>query len=133
MPSGRNHYRLTLADALSAHDEALTFGGRAGLIDLSLVQSALGRPYSGYYRRIHQKAAALVDSMSENHGFMDGNKRTTLLLLHTFLTKSGYALVPVGDEQINYSIESMILDVVNRKMSFDDIVAWFQARVRRRK
>jgi death on curing protein len=118
---------------LSAHDEALTFGGRAGLIDLSLVQSALGRPYSGYYRRIHQKAAALADSMSKNHGFMDGNKRTTLLLIHTLLTKSGYALVPIDDEQINHSIEGMILDVVNRKMSFDDIVAWFQIRIRRRK
>jgi death-on-curing protein len=121
-----------LGDALSAHDEALKFGGRPGLIDLSLVQSALGRPYNGYYRRIDQKAAALVDSMSKNHGFLDGNKRTTLLLLHALLTRSGYALRPVSGERMDDAIESMILDVVNRRMSFDDVVAWFQKRVSQR-
>ena len=129
MPSGRKHYRLTLGDALSAHDQALTFGGLPGIIDLSLVQSALGRPYNGYYLRIHQKAAALVDSMSKNHGFLDGNKRTTLLLLHTLLARSGYALAPLGKERIDHAVENMILDVVNRQMSFDDLATWFQNRI----
>lgn len=43
------HYRLTLADALTAHDEALKFGGRDGIGSLHLIQSALSRPYSGYH------------------------------------------------------------------------------------
>jgi death-on-curing protein len=131
LPSGRKHYRLTLADALSAHDQALTYGGLPGVRDLSLVQSALGRPYSGYYRAIHQKAAALVDSMSKNHGFVDGNKRTTLLLLHTFVVRSGYSIESMQGEDLNKAIEDMILDVVTRKMTALDAVTWFKTRLRR--
>jgi death-on-curing protein len=75
------------------------FGGRDGVLNLSLVESAIARPYSGYHPRIWQKAAALVESMAGNHGFVDGNKRTTLILLYTLLSKSGYELVlPFGNE-----------------------------------
>lgn len=122
---------MTLADALSAHDEALKFGGLAGVIDLSLVESALGRPYSGYHLSIHWKAAVLVESMARNHGFIDGNKRTTLLLLHTLLARSDYVLVPLPNENIGKVLEDMILDVVNRKLHLNGAVAWFKARVRR--
>jgi death on curing protein len=49
LPSGRAHYRVTLADALEAHDAALAqSGGRRGILNLDALQSALGRPYSGY-------------------------------------------------------------------------------------
>jgi prophage maintenance system killer protein len=36
-----------------------------------------------------------------SHGFTDGNKRTTLILLHTLITNSGYRLVPVGTRILN--------------------------------
>jgi death-on-curing protein len=120
-----------LADALSAHDEALEFGGLAGVIDLSLVQSALGRPYSGYHRSIQQKAAVLLESMARNHGFADGNKRTTLLLLHMLIVRSGYRLAPLAGENINQAIEELILDVVNRRIILGDAIDWFRARIRR--
>lgn len=130
--SGRLHYRLTLADALSAHERALKFGGLDGIPNPGLVESAINRPYSGYHRKIAQKAAALVESMAGNHGFADGNKRTTLILLHTLLIKSGYALVPLkGGEDIQEAAEKMILDSVNKIMSFDDLVEWFKTRIRR--
>lgn len=129
MPSGKRHYRLTLADALSAHDQALKFGGLPGVIDLSLIQSALGRPYSGYYPSIHHKAAVLVESMARNHGFMDGNKRTTLLLLHTLLVRSGYQLRPETGENINQAVEEMILGVVNRTLLLDECVSWLKVRI----
>jgi len=52
-----SHYRVTLPDVLAAHVEALTYGGRAGVVSLDSIQSAIGRPYSGYHRAIHLKAA----------------------------------------------------------------------------
>ncbi|MBM3541298.1 MAG: type II toxin-antitoxin system death-on-curing family toxin, partial [Alphaproteobacteria bacterium] len=83
---------------MSAHRRALEFGGRAGVLDIGLVESAIGRPYSGFYRSLPAKAAALIQSMATNHGFADGNKRTTVILLDTLLTKSGYRLRPLrGD------------------------------------
>jgi prophage maintenance system killer protein len=41
----------------------------------------MDRPYNGYYRPIEKKAAALVESMGGNHGFIDGNKRTAVILI----------------------------------------------------
>ena len=66
---------MTIADAITAHDEALRYGGRPGIGSLDLVLSGLGRPYSGYHRPICRKAAALLESMVGNHGFVDANKR----------------------------------------------------------
>jgi death-on-curing protein len=98
----------------------------------NMIESALARPYSGYYRGIEQKAAALAESMATNHGFADGNKRTTVILLHTLLTKSGYELAraDVG-ESLNDAVEELILGIVNHSLSHDDVVHWFRSRVKR--
>ena len=69
--------------------------------------------------------------MSTNHGFVDGNKRTTIILLHTVLTKSGYKLVASGpNENLEDAVERMVLDTVNHALSFDDLVDWFKTRIR---
>jgi len=44
-------YRLTLAVVLAAHAEAMTYGGRAGVLSLGSIESAIGRPYSGNIAR----------------------------------------------------------------------------------
>ena len=133
MPTGRRrHYRLTLADALSAHDRALRFGGRPGVVNLGSIESAIARPYSGYHRAIRRKAAALVESMVGNHGFADGNKRTTLILLNLLLGKSGYRLTPSeGQASVQREAEDMILNVARKRLSFDDLAAWFGKRITR--
>lgn len=72
LPKNRQHYQITLGDAINAHQEALTFGPNkgVGILNLTLIQSAIGRPYTGYYRFIHQKAAALVQSLQDLVGFL---------------------------------------------------------------
>jgi death on curing protein len=76
------------------------------------------------------KAAALVQSMAGNHGFADGNKRTTLILLFTLLQRSGYGLRPIpGDKDLEFAAEAMILDVVNHVLSLAQLIAWFKARL----
>jgi len=70
--------------------------------------------------------------MAGNHGFADGNKRTTLILVHTLLTRSGYALKPVRGEVLQDAAEKMILDSVTRKLGFDEVVDWFEKRIYRR-
>lgn len=132
MPISKKHYRLTLADALSAHKRALEFGGLPGIASLDLIEAALGRPYTGYYRSIQAKAAAFVQSMAGNHGFTDGNKRTTLLLLLTLIVKSGYELRPIdANEDINIAAEELILAVVVGRISLQDAERWFRARIKR--
>ena len=129
--SRRHHYRLTIDDALDAHEQALLLGGRPGVINLGSIESAIARPYSGYYRTISRKAAALVESVVGNHGFTDGNKRTTLILVNLLLERSGYRLTPSDtDKSIQKEVEDMILDVAKRQRSFDDLVEWFRKRTR---
>jgi death on curing protein len=104
-------------------------GGRDGVLNLSLIESALGRPYSGYHPEIWQKAAALVQSMAGNHGFIDGNKRTTLILLHTLVTNSGYELVPLCNEDRDQIVEDVILSVASGSASFEELADWFNLRI----
>jgi len=108
-------------------------GGRAGIPNLGLVESAIARPYNGYYRSIERKCAALIDSVSRNHGFVDGNKRTAIILLHTLLTLSGYKLFAYGNtETIEDALEQAVVDVVTGKVAFNGLVSWLRARIRKR-
>jgi death-on-curing protein len=125
----RRHYRVKLEEALAAHDFALTFGGLRGIRDLGAIEAAIARPYCGYYRSIAKKAAALIQSLASNHGFIDGNKRTALLMMNLLLLRSGYVLRGGSEQQINTDVETMILALVEHHMSFDDVVVWLEQRI----
>jgi death-on-curing protein len=120
-----SHYRVTLSDVLAAHDEALTYGGRGGVVSLDAIQSAIGRPYSGYHRAIHRKAAALLHSLVQNHGFVDGNKRSALIVTLLLVERSGYHLQLIDDERV----DDMIVSVAEGKTDFDALAEWFKLRL----
>jgi len=101
----------------------------AGIRDLGAIEAAIARPYSGYYRSIAGKAASLVHSLALNHGFVDANKRTALFACDFLLRKSGYRLRDDDTPTGNDAIEEMIMAVVEHRMNFDELVAWFQARL----
>lgn len=121
------HYRVTLADALTAHDEALKFGGRDDIGSLHLIQSALSRPYSGYHRSISRKAAALLHSMVNNHRFTDANKRTAWLLVELLIDRSGYRL----DLPDDAPIDDLVVMVADGNIGYDDLVIWFGTHLER--
>jgi death-on-curing protein len=131
LPSGKRHYRISLADALSAHERALRSGGRPGLQSLDSLLSAIGRPYTGYYRSIVRKAAALLQSVATNHAFYDGNKRTSIILLDLLLDRSGYRLEAIdAAEDLEQAIEDFVVDrVVKEKCSVEAIVEWLALRI----
>lgn len=122
------HYRVTLEDTLLAHEQALRYGGADGVISIDAIESAIGRPYSGYHRRIHQKAAALLQAIVQNHGFVDANKRTALLVTDLLIRRSGYSLELSNDERI----DDLIVSVAKGELSFDQIADWFSNRLMRR-
>jgi death-on-curing protein len=129
LPRNKRHYRVKLQEVLAAHDFALTFGGLRGIRDLGAIEAAVARPYCGYYRSIAKKVAALVQSLASNHGFIDGNKRTALLMMNLLLLRSGYFLRGESEQQINTDVEAMILALVEHQMSFNDVVAWLELRI----
>lgn len=70
-------------------DQIERYGGSPGVRDLGLLESALFRPQTGYYADLIEEAAALWESISQNHPFIDGNKRTAFAAAYTFLAING--------------------------------------------
>lgn len=81
---------LTVADVLAIHDDQIKrYGGGSGVRDPGLLEAALFRPQTGYYADLIEEAAALWESLSQNHPFIDGNKRTAFAATYTFLAING--------------------------------------------
>jgi len=82
---------LTLDEVLAIHDVLLKrFGGPEGVIDPGLLESALYRPQSGYYKDMVEMTAAMFESLIKNHPFVDGNKRAAFFATDVFLRLNGY-------------------------------------------
>lgn len=78
---------LKLPDILEIHKDLIErYGGTEGVRDLGQIEAALFRPQTGYYEDIIQQASALWESLSQNHGFIDGNKRIAFASVYTFLS-----------------------------------------------
>lgn len=73
-------------EVLIAHSRLIAkFGGLDGLRDRGALESALARPQTGYYADVIEQAAALMESLSQNHPFIDGNKRVAIAVTAAFL------------------------------------------------
>jgi death on curing protein len=119
-----------LRDVIEAHEAALTLGGHPGIRDAALIDSAIGRPYVGYTPRIHQKAAALAQSLTQNHGFVDGNKRTAFYVVDLFLARSGYDLLGLHHSP-DVELENLVVTIAKGEIALPDIEAWFKARLQK--
>lgn len=84
---------LTLEDALHIHDDQIrSYGGAPVVRDEGLILSALLRPQTGYYADLIAEAAALWESLTMNHGFVDGNKRVAFGCMVVFMAANGLGI-----------------------------------------
>lgn len=88
---------LSLEIVLDVHAEILArFGGKDGLRDGSLLESALARPENKFRYGEHDLAvlaAAYAYGLARDHAFVDGNKRVALAALIVFLGLNGFDFV----------------------------------------
>src|SRR5713101_1013533 len=76
----------TVAEAREFQKQLIEeFGGTHGLLDEGRLEAAILRPQTGYYSTLVEEAAALMESLANNHAFRDGNKRTSFAVTDTFL------------------------------------------------
>ena len=114
---------LTLADVIDIHaDQIAVYGGAAGLRDPGQLEAALFRPQSGYYADVIAEAAALWESLSQNHPFVDGNKRTAFAATFTFLAINGVSLTADADEV--WAFVSRLYD--RNEFAFKALDAWLR-------
>jgi death-on-curing protein len=86
-------YYLDMDDVLRLHERQIeAFGGAPGIRDAGLIEAALARPQSGYYGDRIEEAAALWESLTMNHGFIDGNKRVGFAATYVFLRINGFVI-----------------------------------------
>lgn len=84
---------LTVAEVIAIHHHQIEeYGGEHGLLNQGALESAVFRPQTGYYNDLSEEATALLESLVNNHPFIDGNKRVGFAAAHTFLLMNGFDL-----------------------------------------
>jgi death on curing protein len=117
---------LTVAEVLAMHvDQIERYGGSHGVRDPGLLEAALFRPQTGYYADLIEEAAALWESMSQNHPFIDGNKRTAFAAAYTFLAVNGARLTAGAQE--TYDFVAGLYD--RNQFTFDKLMPWLREHV----
>lgn len=82
---------VSLPDLLAMHMVLIKkYGGSDGVRDMGALESAVARPQSGYYNDVIESAAALLESLTMNHPFIDGNKRVAFAATDVFLKINGF-------------------------------------------
>ncbi len=118
---------LKVEDVLLLHNLAIDeYGGSHGLRDFGLLESAVGRPQSTYagedlYPNIFLKGASLVHSLLLNHQFVDGNKRTAMFSVMTFLELNGYSFIAKQNEVVECAVW-----IENKKPEIEEIALWLE-------
>ncbi len=119
---------LTLAEVLAIHaDQIERYGGSPGVRDPGLLEAALYRPQTGYYADLIEQAAALWESLSQNHAFIDGNKRTAFAATYTFLAINGVRITASSEE--TYAFVGPLYDA--NEFRFEKLDAWLRSNVTR--
>lgn len=117
---------LTVVEVLAIHDDQIKhYGGAWGVRDGGLLEAAIFRPQTGYYADLVEEAAALWESLSQNHPFMDGNKRTAFAAMYTFLAINEVRLTASTDEA-----ESFVLNLYRvGSFEFEHLRQWLRSNV----
>jgi death-on-curing protein len=102
-------------------------GGGEGVRDEGLLQSALARPqnllaYGDPTPDLASLAAAYAYGIARNHSFVDGNKRTALVVSRLFLLLNGVNLVATQEEKY-----LTFLKLAAGELSEEELASWVRA------
>lgn len=117
---------LSLDVLLDVHSELLSlFGGKDGLRDIGVLESALDRPRNKYAygeRNFAVLASSYAFGLARGHPFIDGNKRIAFAAMITFLGLNGKAFVVPEPEAT-----AMMLALAAGEISEDFLSHWIGA------
>ena len=103
-------------------------GGSDGVRDEGLLLSALARPQNvqAYSEDADMAAfaAAYAFGIAKNHPFIDGNKRTALVVMRTFLSANGCVFEASQEEKY-----TTFLKLADGSLSEDELVTWVRSKL----
>src|SRR5579871_620232 len=120
---------LTLSELIYINGTLLNkpeiLSGWQQIRDIQLLDAAAARPMTSAfgedaYPTLREKAAALLHSLTRNHPFTDGNKRTATVGIVMMFRVNGQAVIWQQDDAL-----TMILRVAEGQASLDQAAAWF--------
>jgi len=117
---------MEVVDAVVAHDLQLAaHGGSTGIRDSGLLESALARPknilaYTESTPSLPALAAAYAFGISSNHPFVDGNKRTALVVSFAFLDVNGIEVTATQEDAF-----LTILGLAAGEITEAELALWF--------
>ena len=118
---------LTVAEIyVMQHRLIERFGGVHGVRDKGAVEAAVFRPQLGYYSCIEEEAAALMESLANNHGFLDGNKRIAFAAADVFLRRNGLYIEAEAKEGYAFIVGSM----ERREFRLANILDWIRQHIK---
>jgi death-on-curing protein len=110
---------------LAIHDEQLAeHGGRPGIRDMGLLESALARPLNrAAYAEVtvFDLAAAYAFGIVRNHPFVDGNKRIALLAAALFLIEHDVEISASDD-----AVVTSMLSLADGSMDEGGFALWLR-------
>jgi death-on-curing protein len=111
---------------LALQEEQLAqHGGRGGLRDEGLLDSALARPRHAFAfggeTDLASLAASYAVGIAKNHPFIDGNKRVSNVVTFMFLALNGHNLQPDAAEQVREW-----LAITDGTMSEEQVADWIR-------
>jgi death-on-curing protein len=102
------------------------FGGLHGVRDKGAVEAAVFRPQTGYYNSLEEEAAALMESLGNNHGFLDGNKRIAFTAADVFLRRNGFYIEVEGADGHAFICGSM----ERQEFRLAEILEWIRQHIK---
>ena len=112
---------IRVDDILAIHaDQIERYGGTEGIRDPGLLEAALFRPQTRYYPTLIDEAAALWESLSQNHPFVDGNKRTAFAATYVFLAINRLDIIATDDEAQDFVLGLY----ATLSVTFENLRAW---------
>jgi death on curing protein len=118
---------LTVAEVVAIHHRQIeSYGGSHGLRDVGALEAAVFRPQTGFYNNLAEEAAALMESLANNHPFVDGNKRVAFDATHTFLLMNGFTIEADPEETYVFMLDA----VAEGSFRFAAIFDWLSAHIK---
>jgi death-on-curing protein len=115
---------LTVAEVTAIHHHLIEeYGGVQGLRDQGDLEAAVFRPLTGYYNDLSEEAAPLLESLVNNHPFLDGNKRVGFAAAHTFLLLNGFDL----DVTSKFAFDFVLKTMAEGRFRFALLHEWISA------
>jgi len=118
---------------LNFHQNQLErYGGKSGVRDEELLESALAQPQASFggeyvHKNLFHMASAYGFHLCQNHPFYDGNKRTALIAMYTFLYVNGYQIK--ADKK---SLFAIMMDLASGKVKKEELAEYLKKHSKKR-